>query len=328
VNAGIFVVGAARSGTSMVTRVVNLLGVPTVAEDDLKPADEDNPRGYFESRSLTTFNRRLLLEVGGAPYSLAPRFPDGWTTAPSLDPLREEARELMQSLHPTTPWVWKDPRTGFTLPFWIDVTGVDPVVVLVHRDPLEVADSLVRRDDAPIPVTLAAWERHNRAALVNARGLPTFVVRYERLLAAPRSVATEIASFLRGHGVEVGDPGPEVDAFVEPALRRSRADANAPNLPSAEQTELVRILQGLEGPHDALPAPELPAETPWVDGLLQAERETGMLELLGARRKAARELDRNTARGQFLGVELRVVRGSVAWRILSPFARVFSRRRR
>ena len=91
----------------MVTRVVNLLGVPTVAEDDLKPADEDNPRGYFESRSLTSFNRRLLLEVGGAPYSLAPRFPDGWMAAPSLDPLREEARELMQTLHPTTPWVWR-----------------------------------------------------------------------------------------------------------------------------------------------------------------------------------------------------------------------------
>jgi hypothetical protein len=328
VNAGIFVVGAARSGTSMVTRVVNLLGVPTVAEDDLKPADEDNPRGYFESRSLTSFNRRLLLEIGGAPYSLAPHFPDGWTEAPSLDPLREEARALMKSLHPATPWVWKDPRTGFTLPFWIDVARVDPVVVLVHRDPLEVADSLVRRDDAPIPVTLAAWERHNRAALVNARGLPTFVVRYERLLAAPRPVATEIASFLRGRGIEVTDPGPEVEAFVEPGLRRSRADASAPNLPSAEQTDLVRILQRLEGAHDALPAPELPAETPWVDGLLEAERETGMLELLGARRKAARELDRNTARRQVLGVELRVVRGSPAWRILSPFARITGRRRR
>lgn len=322
-NTGIFILGAARSGTSMVTRVVNLLGVPTVAEDDLKPADEDNPRGYFESRSLTTFNRRLLLEVGGAPYSLAPRFPDGWTAAPSLDPLREEARELMQSLHPTTPWVWKDPRTGLTLPFWIDVADVDPVVVLVHRDPLEVADSLVRRDDAPIPVTLAVWERHNRAALVNARGLPTFVVRYDRLLAAPGPVATEIASFLRGHGVEVADPGPEIEAFVEPALRRSRADASAPNLPSAEQTDLVRILEGLEGAHDALPAPELPAETPWVDGLLEAERETGMLELLGAQRKAARELARNTARRRFLGVELRVVRGSPAWRILAPFARLF-----
>jgi len=322
VNAGVFVLGAARSGTSMVTRVVNLLGIPTVADDDLKPADEDNPRGYFESRSLTSFNRRLLLEVGGAPYSLAPRFPDGWTSAPSLDPLRNEARELMQSLHPTTPWVWKDPRTGLTLPFWIDVAGVDPVVVLVHRDPLEVADSLVQRDDAPIPVTLAVWERHNRAALVNARGLPAFVVRYDRLLAAPRPVATEIASFLRTRGVEATDPGPEVEAFVEPALRRSRAEASVPNLPSNEQAELVRILQGMEGAHDALPAPELPAETPWVDGLLEAERQTGMLDLLSARRKAARELDRNTARRRFLGIELRVVRGSLAWRILSPFARI------
>ena len=161
---------------------------------------------------------------------------------------------------------------------------------------------------------------------MDARGLPTFVVRYDRLLsqlpARPHDARSR--SFLRGRGVgESTDPGPEVEAFVEPGLRRSRADASAPNLPSAEQTDLVRILQGLEGAHDALPASKLPAETPWVDGLLEAERETGMLELLGARRKAARELDRNTARRRFLGVELRVVRGSPTWRILAPFARIF-----
>jgi hypothetical protein len=319
---GVFVLGAARSGTSAVTRVVNLLGIGTARNDELKAADEDNPSGYYESRSLTGFNRRLLVEVGGAPYGPAPRFPAGWSSDPALEESRREAQALMERVHPTTPWVWKDPRTCLTLPFWIQVSDVEPVVVLVYREPLEVAESLVQRDDAPVPVTLGVWERYNRAALVNAAGLPAFVVRYDRLVETPRAIATEIAHFLRRLGLDASDPGPELEAFVDPALRRSRPDAQ-PNLPSPEQLELVAILDGLQGAHTALPERGLPAETSWVDGLLDAERQTGMLDGLRMRRQAARELERNTARRQALGIEVRVVRGGRAWRVLSPLRRLF-----
>jgi hypothetical protein len=322
-NTGVFVLGAARSGTSLVTRIVNLLGLSTAREDDLKPADDDNPRGYFESRSLTSFNRQLLLDVGGAPYGPAPRFPSGWEHDPALDEARREARALMERIHPTTPWVWKDPRTCLTLPFWIDLAGVDPIVVVVYRDPLEVAGSLVRRDDAPVPVTLGVWERYNRAALANARDLPTFVVRYDQLVQEPRQFATDIGLFLGRRGLSIRDPDDELEAFVDPTLRRSRPPATARELPSPEQLGLLETLDRLQGAHDALPATELPPETDWVDDLLEAERRTGILDELRIRRQASREAARRIARRRFLGVELRIVRGSPAWRILAPFARIF-----
>jgi hypothetical protein len=322
VNAGIFVLGAPRSGTSAVTRVVNLLGVPIAGEDELKAADQNNPRGYFESRSLTSFNRRLLVDVGGAPYGSAPRFPAGWMENAVLDPARAEARQLMKRVHPTTPWVWKDPRTCLTLPFWIEVADVDPVVVLVYRDPLEVAESHAQRADAPYPVTLGIWERYNRAALLNACGLPTFVVRYERLAETPRAVAQELAAFLRDRGIGVDNPGRALEGFVDPALRRSRPDLDGHDLPSREQRELFAVLEELQGPHRALSARELPAETSWVDGLLEAERQTGMLDLIRTRGQSARDLELNTGRKRILGVEIRVVRGSAAWRILSPIRRL------
>jgi len=323
VNAGIFVVGAPRSGTSAVTRVVNLLGVSIAGEEELKPPDESNPRGYYESRRLTSFNRRLLVEVGGAPYGTAPRLPAGWTENGALDSTRRKARELMEHVHPTTPWVWKDPRTCLTLPFWIEVADVDPVVVLVYRDPLEVAESHAQRADAPYPVTLGIWERYNRAALVNACGLPTFVVRYERLVESPRPVALEIEAFLRQQGLDVADPGPSLESFVDSELRRARPELESGSLPSPEQLELFALLEELQGPHAALPAREPPPETAWVDGLLEAERQTGMLDLLQARSQPTRDLERNTAHRNVLGVELRVVRGSTAWRIMSPIRRLF-----
>jgi hypothetical protein len=240
----------------------------------------------------------------------------------SLDQIRGEARAVMQRVHPTAPWVWKDPRTCLTLPFWVDVADVAPIVVLIYREPLEVAESYVQRDDAPIPVALGIWERYNRAAILNATGLPTFVVRYDRLVETPRTLATEITSFLRRRGLDVADPAPELETFVDPSLRRSRPDEDAPGLPSPEQLRLHAILDELQGAHDTFPALELPAETDWVDGLLEAERKTGMLDLSKARSQAARELERNTAHRNVLGVELRVTRGSRAWRILSPLRRL------
>ena len=42
---GVFVVGMGRSGTSVVTRVVNRLGVPLGRADDLLPANDANPAG-------------------------------------------------------------------------------------------------------------------------------------------------------------------------------------------------------------------------------------------------------------------------------------------
>ena len=65
---GVFVVGMHRSGTSAAARLVNLLGIPTCVEEDLLLKTEDNPRGYWESATLTGLNDRL----GGPPTSLDP----------------------------------------------------------------------------------------------------------------------------------------------------------------------------------------------------------------------------------------------------------------
>jgi len=315
---GVFVLGAARSGTSAVARVVGLLGVSAGREDDHKPADDDNPRGYWESRELTSLNRRLLVEAGGAPYGPAPALADDWFLDPGLDALREEAAATLRRVFPTSPWVWKDPRTSFTLPFWLAVADVEPVVVLVYRDPLEVADSLVRRDDAPAAITVAVWERSNRAALANAAGLPAFVVRYDRLVEDPAPVAIELAAFFRSRGLNVAHAADAVQTFVDPALRHSRPDETLSDLLSREQMELLTTLDTLQGSHSALSATELPPETPWIGGLLEGERRTGLLDTLRRRRQAERESERQIATRDFLGLELRVHPGTPAWRALAP----------
>src|SRR5438094_4158341 len=61
-----FVLGMHRSGTSAVTRVINLLGVPlNVRADWLPETPQDNPRGFWESASLLEVNDAILATFGG-----------------------------------------------------------------------------------------------------------------------------------------------------------------------------------------------------------------------------------------------------------------------
>src|SRR5207302_4118218 len=104
-----------------------------------------------------------LLNVFGGAWFAPPELAEGWEDDPRLAELRGEARTGLARAHDTQEWVWKDPRNCLTLGFWLPLARVEPVVVLVHRNPGEVADSLRRRDGFPVPYSMALWERHNRA---------------------------------------------------------------------------------------------------------------------------------------------------------------------
>lgn len=313
---GVFVLGMHRSGTSAITRIVNMLGIAIVEGNDRLEPDDHNPSGYWESKALTHMNRRLIAGLGGEDIVPGPTHEPAWEKDEGLAGLREEARILVERVQPRSPWVWKDPRTCLTLPFWVEAAGVDPIVVLIHRNPVEVADSLARRDNAAEVLGLALWEHYNRAALTNAAGLPTFVLAHDELIDQPRAVAGKLAAFLRDQGLDVEDPSSELEAFIDPGLHRSRRNTPTRGALSAEQIELEAVLKRLEGPHGALAPPRLSAETPWVEPLLDLERRIRVLGL------SLEVLETQVARKTAFGLEVRVIRGSRTWRYLRRVRRL------
>jgi hypothetical protein len=99
---------------------------------------------------------------------------------PDITRLRGEKRLAFDLAHPVAACVWKEPRTCLTLPFWRDVIRDSPVVVFVHREPLEVFLSLHCRDDLGKAHGLALWERHIRCGLQGAADLPFISVRFDQ----------------------------------------------------------------------------------------------------------------------------------------------------
>jgi sulfotransferase family protein len=306
--------GAPRSGTSAVTNLVNALGVPATSEEDLKAADAGNPRGYWESASLIDMNERVLSKVG-ASWLSPPALASGLERNPSVTGLAEDARAAFSRVRPGRAWVWKDPRNCFTLRFWLGVTEAAPVIVLMYRHPFEVADSFARRNGLSAPLALALWERYNRAALDSAAGLPTLVLRYERLVRNPAAAQSELQAFLRDRGLELAATSPAgASSVIDPALRRSdRPPADSGERLSEPQTALLEALKEAEGVHDALPPVDLPEETDWVEPLLQERRR--VLTVDDERRRLEARIGR-TLNLRPLGIELRLVPGSALARAL------------
>lgn len=279
---GVVVLGMHRSGTSAVTRAINLLGVPVNMADDWIAADEDNPRGYWESQALVGINNDILAALGGGSVC-PPPLPHGWERDVRLDTLVERAASSLHAVFPTAQWVWKDPRTCLTLPLWRRILDPAPVVVLVYRNPLEVATSLSARDRLTKSHCLALWERYVRQSLCSAVGLPVRVTRYENLLEAPTVWCEQTRDFLVTHGIKLqkveGDPLRAVTEFIAKDLRHhAHPDEDVWNDPdvSRPQAELLSLLRLLEGEYATFHAPELPRETTWAQDLLAANRQINL----------------------------------------------------
>ncbi len=88
-----------------------------------------------------------------------------------------------------------------TLPFWLDLLDVQPVVVLVHRNPLEIAASLEARDELGKIYSLALWERYARTCLAAISRLPALVTTYDEILADPLAWCERAGVFLGNTGV-------------------------------------------------------------------------------------------------------------------------------
>jgi hypothetical protein len=274
----VLVLGMHRSGTSLTTRLVNLLGPNLCRPEDLARGRGGNERGHWESVPLVAENDRLLALVASRWWCP----PTGRAEVDRLigdADAREHAREAFERSHPTTPWVWKDPRTCLLLRFWVSALGTRPAAIIASRDPLDIAASLRARDGLSVQLALALWERHMRCALEGADGLATRVTTFQQLAADPARWCAATADFLRSAGVQARAPVDlaGVRAFVSAALHhdwslgreRRRAALSAEQLALWEHVGQLADASGhLDG------GVELPPETPTTARLFEEARES------------------------------------------------------
>jgi hypothetical protein len=189
------VLGMHRSGTSLITRILNLLGVDLGPEDRLMAPRADNPLGFWEHEGFVELNEEILGLLGGSWHE-PPAFKPGWETAPALTGLRGAAVEMIRrEFGRSDVWGWKDPRACLTLPFWkLLIPNMRYVVCL--RNPLDVARSLARRDGFPAEKSGRLWVEHVEASLRHTMGEERLILSYEDVMEAWPNALSELSRFI------------------------------------------------------------------------------------------------------------------------------------
>jgi hypothetical protein len=236
----ILILGMHRSGTSALTRLINMMGAYFAPEDAALPVNEANPKGFWERKDVMQVNNELLA-FQGCSWSDVAGWDDGKASYAPAATMQKLAR-IVRELDAHKPWAAKDPRLCITLPCWRPLL-VSPVAVVASRSPLEIARSLEMRDKMPPAKALVLWERYAQAVVRHAASLPAIFVHHEELMHSPLEAVERLHRELSAHVEGLRLPAEqEVLSFIDPALHRAKVFAGA--LSPFQQT-LYEKMQGV-----------------------------------------------------------------------------------
>ncbi|ACV64803.1 glycosyl transferase family 2 [Desulfofarcimen acetoxidans DSM 771] len=191
----IVVLGMHRSGTSAVTRGLQVLGVE-LGNRLMPPLEGNNDKGFFEDMDLYALNVEMLQSLGIDWHYLAP------VEASDVDVLRKKgyflrATELLRQKVCDVPvFGFKDPRVAKLLPFWKEVfihCQFELGYILAVRHPLSVFKSLEKRDGFTSEKSYMLWLEHILTSLSGIEGYRCVPVDYDRLMHVPERELQRIA---------------------------------------------------------------------------------------------------------------------------------------
>ena len=247
----ICVIGMHRSGTSMITQLLQRSGLDLGAAEDIMPPNASNPQGHFENSRFVAINDALLRHFGGS-WDHPPVLKKWWETDPALKDQVKEARKLLQAFSGKSHWGWKDPRTTLLLPFWNQLLP-RPRFVICLRNPLEVARSLNVRDQISLESGFQLWEQYLLTAIRDSEGYPRLFTFYDDYFSNPQAETSRLLDFCRL-------PHPEdlnaVTAAISRGLKHHASDTGdiiaEDDIPAG-----IRLLYFVLRKFTALPDPQL-----------------------------------------------------------------------
>ena len=326
----ILILGMHRSGTSALAGTLGHLGADMPEHQIV--ANPTNPTGHWEPERLVRINDRLLTEAGS-----------GWRDWRGFDPAvlpeervrsyRDEIATCLDDEYGRSPlFVLKDPRISRMVPFYVEILGsmdVGARHILCIRNPVDVMDSLARRNGISAGSAALLWLRHVLDAERATRDMRRCLVSYEAMLEDWRGVTARIAATLAIEWPRTIDAAAaDIDPFLQRDLRHRARPSDRPE-PNAQiagwTTDTYRALLSLiERDGDAAAFAELdrvsaelePGAVVFGSATFPdlAEREQ-RLEVMAAELRVA------TRRSERLEKTLESMRGSRSWQLTRPLRR-------
>lgn len=319
-QSSVIVLGMHRSGTSVLAGTLRLLGI--CIGDSLMPAHEDiNPKGFWEHAGVVDLHDRLLASIGSS-WNDERALPERWWLLPRINEFRRElSRMLRREFSNVELWAIKDPRMCRLMPLWGEVLkeiGCKPRVIIILRDPREVAQSLAARDGMAEERSALLWLRYMLDAERSTRNYPRAIVTFEDFLGNWRGAIGKIEDALElglSYDVSVQQ---RVEEFIEPSLKH-----HVPTEPFSGRIMTLAlsvyhawiISNGAQDLGSRLAGAE-PRVSEFADPVIPWSGEIQMLR----RRLDFCETELSNRKGELIGLraELSRVKKTFSWRITAP----------
>ena len=228
----VVVLGMHRSGTSAATNLVVELGAR--AASTIIPANDQNESGYWESFPVMELNDSTLRELNASWNDWLRLDCLLWTPQLVSSFVSKAVLLLDREFDGADLIALKDPRICLLYPLWrasIVTAGYSPKVVLIVRDPLEVARSLQVRDGFSLQRGVLLWLRYNLEAEINSRFDFRSILMYDHVFGNEQALAERLGRELKiDWPLLYSDKKQSVEPVFKETLRHHRQQVNPEKL--------------------------------------------------------------------------------------------------
>jgi len=195
-------------------------------KDNLLSPKAENMAGFFETRDLVDTSEYLLKVVNATwdrPYLAAPT----WNN-PQLIKILSGLRERFAK-YQIEPWLDKDPRVCLLWTAYSHILLREPCGIMIVRHPLEVADSLKKRNGFSTEKSALIWWLYHYHLITSASPERLNIIEDSSLMKGDIMTIRKIISFMvsqQGISISESDFIRELDRSRIPKLRRACINLN------------------------------------------------------------------------------------------------------
>ncbi len=151
------ILGSGRSGTSMMAGILHDAGY--FLGDNLYPARDSNPKGFFENAEINGINERILEHYDNIIFKFmqsitkkssvyAPTEGQRWLSLVSerkkINYINENIVNRIKEAVKIHPFGYKDPRFSYTLGVWKNYLPKNTKYIVMFRDPSVTVNSIIK----------------------------------------------------------------------------------------------------------------------------------------------------------------------------------------
>lgn len=193
----VVVLGMHRSGTSLITSSLQIMGVEL--GDELIMRKPDNPKGFFEDNDVVNLNIEMLRQINSCATSLTPIQETDFNALHARGYYLRAAELIQKKTKNKEIFGIKDPRLTKLLPFWEKVFArceLDVSYILPIRNPLSVCHSVARRNQFVFELTYLLWLETVIKSLAGTVNKKRVLIDYDIFMDNPHEEVNRISSSL------------------------------------------------------------------------------------------------------------------------------------